>query len=359
MPLPSTQLQEKSLSDIEYNFWQKWFHRLVLGSRIVSEFSLDLETGLSKIDTAAIEKSRHVFITGLARSGTTILLRRFYHSGHFCCLTYRDMPFVLMPSFWRLLSGNSAKSMEKTERAHGDGIKINYDSPEAFDEVFWKTTCGDKYIMQDHLIAHHPGWKTMLRFKQYIGLILKSRNNGDGKYLSKNNNNILRLGVLCQALPNSLFLVPFRSPLQHGFSLLCQHRQFLNPDDSFTTEYMGFLGHFEFGANHRPFAVSSAANPYDPGTLSYWLFLWNDVYQWLLTNAPEQVVFVSYEYLCTDDSQTWTRLVEMAEMTAKAKDLEPLKLKTHAIEEQPPQALIQACNRTHQLLLNRHQANFS
>jgi hypothetical protein len=347
------------LSGLEYTFWQKALHGLVLGSRLVSEFSLDLEIGRTKVDLRSVEQARHVFIAGLARSGTTILMRRFYDTGAFVSLTYRDMPFVLMPLFWKRISGNSSKSMVKVERAHGDGLMVDYDSPEAFEEVFWKTVSGPEYLRKNMLMPHHPDGGTMKRFKQYIGVILKSRGGISGKYLSKNNNNILRLGALVSALPHSVFLVPFREPRQQAWSLLRQHRRFQARDDPFTNKYMGWLGHYEFGPNHRPFRMTSDENIYDPGDLSYWLFLWNSVYRRLVAEAPKEVLFVSYEELCGDHNQTWARLKEIAGVEVEARVPESLNLKERLIHEPFDQGLLRTCQETHHLLMERHQAVLS
>ncbi len=335
-------------------------HRLVLGSRMVSEFALDLETGLAGAHKETQSDGRHVFITGLARSGTTILLRRLYAAGSFGSLTYRDMPFVLMPAFWKRLSGNSKKQTEKSERAHGDGLMVDYDSPEAFEEVFWKTVCGPYYIRKDCLLPHEPGTEELDKFRRYIGVVLKSRENKAERYLSKNNNNILRLVSLCSAFPESLFIVPFRSPLQHAFSLLAQHQRFLEPEDSFTTKYMEWLGHYEFGAGHRPFSVSGRENPYEPDCPAYWLALWNEIYSWLEETAgSEKVIFLSYEHLCGDSGQTWQRLLELAELEESKADPEPLSLKTREIDErQVPGELLEKCRITHELLLERHKSVF-
>lgn len=347
------------MSDTPYTFWQRQLHRLALGSRMVTEFSLDLELGRNRVDADVVAASRHVFIAGLARAGTTIMLRRLYASGHFSGLTYRDMPFVLMPLFWKRLTGASAKSMKKTERAHGDGLMVDYDSPEAFEEVFWKTVCGPEYIRKDRLLPHQPDSETLDKFKRYIGLILKSRGGGADRYISKNNNNILRLDSLCKALPESLFVVPFRSPRQHALSLLRQHRRFLVPGDGFTPKYMKWLGHHEFGASHRPFYLTPLDNPYSADSLAYWLRLWNDVYEWLAAVAPESVVFISYEKLCTDMGQTWQHLLALAEADEAATEAEPLHLKPREIEESVPQNLLSDARRTHQRLLERHEQTFA
>ena len=37
------------------------------------------------------------------------------------------------------------KDLKLKERVHGDGIKVSIDSPEAFEEVFWKTFSDEEY----------------------------------------------------------------------------------------------------------------------------------------------------------------------------------------------------------------------
>ena len=45
----------------------------------------------------------HVFVSGMARSGTTILLNAIYETDEFAALTYQDMPFILSPNIWSKL----------------------------------------------------------------------------------------------------------------------------------------------------------------------------------------------------------------------------------------------------------------
>ena len=40
---------------------------------------------------------------------------------------------------------NSKNSVLDHERAHNDGIKIDLQSPEAFEEVFWRSQLNSKY----------------------------------------------------------------------------------------------------------------------------------------------------------------------------------------------------------------------
>ena len=47
----------------------------------------------------------------------------------------------------------------------------------------------------------------------------------------------------------------FRSPLEHSYSLLKQHNNFINlqQKETFIKDYMSSIGHYEFGQDHKPF----------------------------------------------------------------------------------------------------------
>ena len=223
----------------------------------------DMERG-AFLKSAPIDEGRHVFVTGLARAGTTILMREIYASGEFGSLTYADMPFVLAPNFWHGISAKSRKAGVKAERAHGDGIEVDFHSPEALDEVYWRVFSGGDYILPDRLVPHSPDDEILAGYRDFIRLVL--RRTGKTRYLSKNNNNLLRLDSLAKAFPDSVILIPVRDPRDHALSLLNQHNRFLD-SDAFTRDYMGWLGHHEFGATHRPFAWDGAIAASDPQLL--------------------------------------------------------------------------------------------
>ena len=52
--------------------------------------------------------NKHVFIFGLARSGTTILLNSLYSTNEYASTLYKDMPFVLSPSRFSTQTGPPA-----------------------------------------------------------------------------------------------------------------------------------------------------------------------------------------------------------------------------------------------------------
>ena len=247
----------------EYPFSARLLHRLALGSRAMGELSFDIEQMLNKVDPATVNQSP-VFVAGLARSGTTILLRSLYQTAAFRSLTYRDMPFVLMPATWRRLSSHFQRDMPAVERAHGDSIVIDYDSPEAFEEVFWRVFYGGDYIRDNYLACQKLDKQAAQKFRRFVSSVVASAEGAnDARYLSKNNNNLLRLQGLKSAFPDSIILVPFREPVQHALSLLGQHRNFvaLQGEDSFSLQYMNWLGHHEFGLNHKPFSFPGQLSP--------------------------------------------------------------------------------------------------
>jgi Sulfotransferase family len=304
-----------------YNAVERALHHLALGSRPIAEISFDVNVLLSSRMAGAAGKTesdgRHVFVSGLARAGTTIIMRRLHETGLFRSLTYRDMPFVLCPNLWERISNLSRRDMEAVERVHGDGLQVDVDSPEALDEVFWRVFAGSDYIKETHLCAHGADNDLVEKFRRYISCILHCQSDGSQKrrYLSKNNNNILRLGALRAAFPNSVILIPFRDPVQQANSLLNQHRKFsqLQGDDVFVRSYMKWLAHHEFGLEHRPFWFDNGrafeASRYRASDINYWLEAWLRVYGWVRDNRPENGLFVCYEDICSDPD-LWNRILE-------------------------------------------------
>jgi len=306
------------LETSDYNFGDRLLHRLVLGMPFISKVSFELD-GILPGKGQDHPEEKHVFVSGLARAGTTILMRTFFDTGQFRSLTYRDMPFVLMPSLWKKLSKSFYKQEEAKERAHGDGIQVGFDSPEAFEEVFWRTFSGDDYIFENCLQPHSVNKELIDQFRLYVRRIIASSNDrNQQRYLSKNNNNILRLGAIRKAFPESLIIIPFRDPLQHAISLLNQHQKFCDRHsiDKFSYDYMRWLGHHEFGMTHKPFQFEkesrSSLTDYKANHINYWLNIWINTYYYLFQNAPSDSIFVCFEELCESPVPTLRYLFESA-----------------------------------------------
>ena len=289
----------------DYGFVDRLLHRVALGS--VAEVFHEIERGRFLRD-APEDSGGHVFVTGLARAGTTILLRELYATDQFGSLLYQDMPFVLAPNLWAKVSSSARKPFDATERGHGDGIVINLDSPEAFDEVFWRVFHGKEYIRPDGMLPHRPGAQAIARYRELIRLVLRRRTKS--RYLSKDNNNILRLGTLAKTMPDSTFLLVVRSPQAQAASLLRQHLRSLKNSDRFRRDYIRWLGHHEFGIDHRPFRFPGAPDG-DPQRLDYWLATWIACYLALepVVEASPNILVVPYERLCSEP-KVWASICE-------------------------------------------------
>ncbi len=281
-----------------YSWLEQKLHKFALSSQFMREVTFDFEsTNIAPLS----ETGDHVFITGLARSGTTILLNALYNSNTFASLSYADMPFVLAPNLWSKISFNK-KNLELKERAHGDGIKVSTESPEAFEEVFWKTFAEEN----DNELAE--------KFRVYVGNILYKYKKE--RYLSKNNQNIKRVELINSIFINSKILIPFREPIQHAYSLLTQHKKFIedSKNDKFISKYMKWIGHTEFGPNYIPIHNQNLNFDNDL-EINHWIEQWYITYKNAFQSLKNKknIYFISYEKLCSTKDY-WYKIQEIAKI---------------------------------------------
>ena len=344
----------------EYSRLDRALHWLALESAAVRQMSFDIERISARPDLAAVRRQRHVLIAGLARAGTSVLLRMLAGSGEFAVQTYRDMPFVLAPSLWQRLSRRHRQAAVPAERAHRDGLEVDYDTVEAFEEVFWLTHASASYLRADHLLPHTVDAELADRFAAFAGMVVASRP-GTTRYLSKNNNNVLRLPGIAASLPRARLLVPFRDPVQQALSLRRQHLRFCASQkaDPFGRRYMGWLGHFEFGLDHRPFrfpAQGPVDRAFDPGTAEYWLELWTSTYAGVMATAPPGTVFWDYDAFCAEPARGAAQLAAELELAGDV-DAAVLASVARPAAHQPGEGLearcLEAALKTHEELRER------
>ncbi len=195
---------------------------------------------------------------------------------------------------------------------------IDFDSPEALEEVIWKAFYR-KHYQSDRIIP----WQEIEDeefgdfFKNHMNKIILLRGGGrvsTNRYISKNNLNIARVQVLRQIIPDSIIIVPFRQPLQHAASLLTQHRNFMkiHAEDPFARDYMRDIGHFDFGENLCPVNFDGwldQQRSQDPEKLTFWLEYWCATYKYLLRET-NNIIFISYEELCENPTSCLKSLAQ-------------------------------------------------
>ncbi len=293
----------------KYSLTERFLHFSAFKSWSFQQSLSKFEDKLYKNDLSQIDTEKPVFITALPRAGTTLLLEIFMETEEFASHTYRNMPYLLSPIFWNRFSANFRKTGIKRERAHGDGMTINEDSPEAFEEIIWKGFWSSRYL-NNRIVpwteTAYPEFESFFRKHMMKLIFLKKENNQDTlRYISKNNLNIARIPYLKKTFPDSTIIIPFRSPLQHASSLLRQHLNFtkIHSEDLFAMQYMKDIGHFDFGENLRPVDFNrwfSQNTETDSTSLSFWLQYWISTYDYLINDASNHAVFFNYDDFCVN-----------------------------------------------------------
>jgi hypothetical protein len=275
----------------------------------------NVETRLLAERMAATPIVKPIYIAGLARSGTTILLELLARHPDLASHRYRDFPPVLTPWLWNwFVDRAAARPGALHERAHGDGIQVTPESPEAFEEVVWMAFFEGLHDPNTNAVldgqSRNPRFERF--YRDHIRKLLLVR--GGRRYLSKANYNLTRLAYLQKIFPDARFLMPIREPVWHIASLMQQHRRFCREHgrDVRLQRHMSRSGHFEFGLDRRPLNWGDAAATREilerwrhgaevEGWALYWAGLHGHVVD-VLEHNPElrkATLVLRYEALCS------------------------------------------------------------
>ncbi len=271
--------------------------------------------------TVAIE--RPVYVCGLARSGSTMLLELFSQLEGVATHRYRDFPFISIPILWNKYLDRISVSALPVERPHRDRIKITRESPEAMEEPLWITWFPDLASSMSP-VNTRPQFDRFVNFYQaHIRKMLVVRNGQ--RYVAKNNYHATRIEVLTQIFSDAEFIVPIRHPISHVDSLVRQHRLFsmYAREDSRVAHYMAAAGHFEFGPQRMPIGqtVAERKEIYQAwSTGNDWLgyaLQWRNVYgslKEIIEHSPQlakKIHICRYEDFCESPQQRFGELLSL------------------------------------------------
>jgi len=306
-----------------YSWLDRMLHRISFSTNGLQLVLSDIEDSMFAKQLSDIEINKPVFVTAIPRAGTTLLLELLVNQGEFVTHTYRNMPFVLVPLLWAKFSDKFRNYGLAQERAHGDGMQITVDSPEAFEEIVWKAFWKDHYSTESIIpwgSEDSPEFTTFI-YSHIRKIIQLHRQAGRpySRYVSKNNLNIARIPYLMKLFPDARIVIPFRDPVKHAASLLLQHKNFLkiHKEDTFAKKYMEAIGHYDFGENLRPVDFNhwlGRASDMKPDTLEFWLRYWLASYQILLSESASQVVFFNFDLFCHQPDLSLAILAECAQL---------------------------------------------
>lgn len=308
-----------------YSAGDRMVHVLAFSSPLVMKALARRDAARAAGTVDRFEHGAPLFVTSLARGGTTALLNALSGEPGLGSYLYRDMPFPTAPYMWSRLSG-SEREVVRRQRAHGDGLEIGLDSPEAFDEVLWMLGWPGHY-RRDRIDPWGrqetaPGARDLLRgtFARVAALRASERGLSEGArlhYLSKNNANIARIELLAAMFPGATVAVVLRQPGAHALSLWRQHQRFLkiHAEEDFTRRYMRDIGHFEFGALHRPIAFEGFdPDAHDPAGPDYWLSYWVAAFTHVAARR-DACILVSQDRLRAAPDRTMRALLDRASVS--------------------------------------------
>ena len=267
---------------------------------------------------------RPIYVTGLARSGSTVLLELLAAHEDVATHQYRDFPLISIPLWWNwFLNRASRRESEPVERAHKDRIAVTPQSPEAMEEVLWMSffpTCHDPAV-SNVLSEQDRAPEFEAFYRDHIRKLLLLRQGS--RYLAKGNYNVSRLGFLRKLFPDACFVVPVRDPVGHIGSLIKQHRLFCAEEtrDSRILDHMRRSGHFEFGLDRRPMNFGDSetvqqiqahwqAGREVEGSALYWTSVYGFIAD-LLERDPavaDRALLIHYDDLCAEPDATLERL---------------------------------------------------
>ena len=281
----------------DYSPMSKLLHRLLLNNYNVSRMLFKMEKK-RVVKSEELANKEFVIVTGLARCGTTGLTTKLFEAGIFHSLSYANLPFLLSPNLWKKFYKPGGAPQK--ERAHGDKVMFGLDTVEALEEFFYKAFLKDSFINETTLTKHEITEDTYHEYLAYQKMVQKAQGDGAATYLAKNNNFLLRYESMRKLNDSFYAFVLFRDPLNHAHSLMKQHQRFTQQqqEDSFVLEYMNWLGHHEFGLNHKVFQFGDEKPDFGFGMddINYWLEVWINYYTQLL-NLPEhdRTVIIDYD----------------------------------------------------------------
>lgn len=294
--------------------WVDWLGGWVNRSPGFWRWLGNLETRLLAEQIADVRIEQPIYISGLARSGTTILLEILASHDATVTHAYKDFPPVFTPYFWNWFLDRAQKQdPAPVERAHGDGIVVTPHSPEALEEVLWMAFFPHVHDpMHSHVLDATTDASAFASFyADHMRKLLWLRRGT--RYLAKGNYNITRLEYLLKLFPDARFVIPVREPVAHVVSLMRLHARFCqtHSQDPRTLRYMQRVGHFEFGLDRR--AINTGDSSEAGAIMTAWqqgrdaeglARLWRNIHGYALERLDavpalrEAALVVRFEDLC-------------------------------------------------------------
>jgi hypothetical protein len=265
----------------------KFFHTF----KFLSFFLDRLETITLRRDIDDLHVTKPIYITGVARAGTTIVLEMLCKHPDLASHRYKHLLIPYIPHWFSQITKLTNFYTKPFERLHKDGIVVNRESPEAVEEIFWQEFFKDSHNEKVSNIVEknvsNPQFEMF--YKTHIKKLIY--NQSASRYLTKNNYNLTRLEYILEIFPSAKFLLIIRNPFNHIASLMKQSELFIKLErkKSLLNDWLGMLGHHEFGnwqtcINAGDFEIiQNIHNLWDKKATAVkgWAYYWNSLYSYI------------------------------------------------------------------------------
>jgi hypothetical protein len=306
----------------------------------------NLESALIAELLEPVSIAEPIFIAGLARSGSTVLLETVASLPGVASHRYRDFPYVFTPYWWNgFLDRSPRKPAVSRPRVHADGLVVSSESPEALEEPLWMAFFPAAHDPRTSQVLDaatgHPAFESFYRNHLRKVLLVRS---GE-RYACKGNYHVSRLEFLLKLFPDARFLVPIRRPRDHVASLMKQHELFTVGEARYprALAQMQACGHFEFGLDRRLINFGDGATVADVeqlwaqgeearGWARYWAQVYGFLAQRLAASAAlrRAVLVVRFDDLCGNAEESVRQVADHCLLPSTRRMRKELAARLHA-----------------------------
>ena len=305
-----------------------------------------LETRIVADELEDVSIDRPIYVAGLARSGSTILLEALAAHPEVATHQYCDFPMLWTPYWWQqILRRTPHAEPEATERAHLDGLMVTPQSPEAMEEMLWMAFFRHAHDpLHSNVLDHNTDHQAFERFyREHMRKLLLIRRRA--RYAAKGNYNVARLLYLLKLFPDARIILPVRQPLHHIASLMKQHRLFTEGETRYprALTHMRRVGHYEFGLDRRPMNLSDTetvqqiCDLWQTGDeVRGWARYWAHVHGWLADQLEQHsplhraTTVIRFEDVCGEPADALRRLLEHCRLEAPKDMVKEFAAQIHA-----------------------------
>ncbi|MBY8998427.1 MAG: sulfotransferase [Candidatus Thorarchaeota archaeon] len=292
-----------------------------------------LEFSRMKKNLESLKVDRPIYVTGLARAGTTITLEMLSQHPDVATHRYLHMVMPYVPHWMQSFADKTPIMLSPTERIHKDGIMVNRNSPEAVEEIFWQRYFEDTLdetksnVMKQDI--NNPEFEEF--YKEHLRKLIQYQMST--RYAAKNNYNVARMEYIQKIFPNVKFLIIVRNPFDHIASLAKQDMILseVERQDPRLLDWTKIIGHREFGGAKICINLDNTdtvqeirdlwrnKRTYVTGWAKYWASIYSHVHQTLENNEKlaKAALVVRYETLCEEPDATIDQIIEHTELDPK------------------------------------------